>query len=660
LAFEVWDFNFHVMKRILVIFLVALFPYLGNAQFKANPTKKVVKTENLKIDQRISNGFQPITDVVAGTVFAAFPLKNEIEYYQVQNGRKTYLTDSPFSISSEAESDIPFGTSYTIKDLGQQFTLEYEDKEMSDDGQVETTYLYSANLPYNQQISLDYGDGKTYQFEVSKSGNFDSNSSYIAKNSEIKMPFVLLVLLLGATFFTLYFAFVNIRKFGLAINVVRGKYYNPNAVSSSQSNLVDGDNPDTIRVEGVQGEVSPFQALTAALSATVGLGNIAGVAIAIAIGGPGATFWMILAGLLGMSSKFAECTLGVKYREIGEDGTVYGGPMYYLSKGLAERGMAGLGKIFAVFFAIMCIGGSFGGGNMFQANQAAEQFKTMLAIDGGATGTIFGIVMAILVGIVIIGGIKRIGKVAEKIVPIMAILYVAAALAIILMNIGKVPAAFGMIFNGAFGGMAMAGGLVGVLVQGFRRAAFSNEAGVGSAAIAHSAVKTNYPASEGIVALLEPFIDTVVICTMTALVIIITNIDGQFVTYGTADGLNGVTLTSTAFASSIPGSQYVLSLAVILFAFSTMLSWSYYGSQAWMYLFGKSKIADYVYKALFLVFVVIGSAATLGSVVDFSDAMIFAMVFPNIIGVAILAPVVKKELAKYIDGIKSGEIKAYK
>jgi len=659
LVLEIYNFT-HVMKRILIVFLVILFPFLGNAQFKANPTKKIIKTETLKIDQRISNGFQPITDVVAGTVFAAFPLKNEIEYYQVQNGRKTYLTDSPFSISSEAESDIPFGTSYTIKDLGQQFTLEYEDKEMSDDGLVETTYLYSANLPYNQSIDLGYGDGKTYKFEVSKSGNFEANSSYIAKNSEIKMPFVLLVLLLGATFFTLYFAFVNIRKFGLAINVVRGKYYNPNAVSSSQSNLVDGDNPDTIRVEGVQGEVSPFQALTAALSATVGLGNIAGVAIAIAIGGPGATFWMILAGLLGMSSKFAECTLGVKYREIGEDGTVYGGPMYYLSKGLAERGMAGLGKVFAVFFAIMCIGGSFGGGNMFQANQAAEQFKSMLAIDGGATGTIFGIVMAVLVGIVIIGGIKRIGKVAEKIVPIMAILYVAAALAIILMNVGKVPAAFGMIFNGAFGGMAMAGGLVGVLVQGFRRAAFSNEAGVGSAAIAHSAVKTNYPASEGIVALLEPFIDTVVICTMTALVIIITNIDGQFVTYGTADGLNGVTLTSTAFASSIPGSQYVLSLAVILFAFSTMLSWSYYGSQAWMYLFGKSKIADYVYKALFLVFVVIGSAATLGSVVDFSDAMIFAMVFPNIIGVAILAPVVKEELKKYIDGIKSGEIKAYK
>jgi len=657
------------MKRILIVLAVVLFPFLGNAQFKANPTKKVVKIDTLKIDKRISNGFQPITDVVAGTVFAAFPLKNETEYYQVQNvtakdgttkAKKTYLTDPPFSISAEEDSDISFGTNYTIKDLGQQFTLEYEDKKMSSDGRVETTYLYSVDLPYNQLVSLDYGDGKTYKFKASKSGNFVPNNSYIVKNSEIKMPFVLLVLLLGATFFTLYFAFVNVRKFGLAINVVRGKYYNPNAVSSSQLNLVDGDNPDTIRVEGVQGEVSPFQALTAALSATVGLGNIAGVAIAIAIGGPGATFWMILAGLLGMSSKFAECTLGVKYREIGKDGTVYGGPMYYLSKGLAERGMAKLGKFFAVFFAIMCVGGSFGGGNMFQANQAAEQFKLILNIEGGSTGTIFGVVMAILVGIVIVGGIKRIGKVAEKIVPFMAILYVLAALTIILMNFGKVSTAFGMIFDGAFGGLAMAGGLVGVLVQGFRRAAFSNEAGVGSAAIAHAAVKTNYPASEGIVALLEPFIDTVVICTMTALVIIITNIDGQFLTYGTADGLNGVSLTSTAFSSSIPGSSYVLSVAVILFAFSTMLSWSYYGSQAWMYLFGKSKIADYVYKGLFLIFVVIGSAATLGSVVDFSDAMIFAMVFPNIIGVAILAPVVKEELKKYLDGIKSGEIKAYK
>ncbi len=655
------------MKRILIL-ICLLFPILLSAQFKANVSKKATKSEEYKLDARISDGFAPISNKVAGTVFASMNLKNETEYYQVNQvvkdgkttARKSYLTSSPFELISESSSDIPFGTSYTIKDMGEQFLLTYSSTDKNRADKTITTYEHSATLPYNQKISLDYGDGKNYQFTLNKKGAVEPSGSYIVKNSQIKLPYVLIVLLLGATFFTLYFTFVNFRKFGLAINVVRGKYHNPNPVSSSQANLVDGDNPDTIKVEGVQGEVSPFQALTAALSATVGLGNIAGVAIAIAIGGPGATFWMILAGLLGMSSKFAECTLGVKYREIGPDGTVYGGPMYYLSKGLAERGMAGLGKVFAVFFAIMCVGGSFGGGNMFQANQAAEQFKAMVQMDSGMTGTVFGVVMAILVGIVIIGGIKRIGKVAERVVPFMAILYVLAALVIILMNVGKVPAAFGMIFNGAFGGMAMAGGLVGVLVQGFRRAAFSNEAGVGSAAIAHSAVKTNYAASEGIVALLEPFIDTVVICTMTALVIIITNIDGQFVTYGTADGLNGVSLTSTAFASAIPWFPYVLSIAVILFAFSTMLSWSYYGSQAWMYLFGKSKLADYIYKALFLIFVVIGSAATLGSVVDFSDAMIFAMVFPNIIGVALLAPVVKKELKKYLDDIKSGKIKAYK
>ncbi len=470
-----------------------------------------------------------------------------------------------------------------------------------------------------------------------------------------KVPFVLFVLIGGALFFTIYFNFVNLTKFKLAIDVVRGKYTPPKQPAQRTA-----DNLDTIQADHIAGEVSHFQALTAALSATVGLGNIAGVAIAIAIGGPGATFWMIIAGLIGMSSKFTECTLGVKYRQVGADGTVYGGPMYYLSQGLAEKGMGGLGKVLAVFFAIMCVGGSFGGGNMFQANQAAQQFTQMIGVESGAAGFGFGVVMAILVAIVIIGGIKRIGAVAEKIVPAMAILYVLAALAIILLNIGQVPAAIGKIFAGAFTGAGIAGGVVGALIQGFRRAAFSNEAGVGSAAIAHSAVRTEHPASEGVVALLEPFVDTVVICTMTALVIIIMNMDGSLITYGSDGGLGGVTLTSMAFNNAIPGSSYILTLAVILFAFSTMLSWSYYGLQAWMYLFGKSKAADYTYKVLFCIFVVIGAAASLGAVVGFSDAMIFAMVFPNVIGLIILAPVVKKELRKYVGGIKSGEIKAYK
>jgi len=469
------------------------------------------------------------------------------------------------------------------------------------------------------------------------------------------VPFVLFVLIGGALFFTIYFNFVNLTKFKLAINVVRGKYTPPKQPAASNTDILD-----TIQADHIAGEVSHFQALTAALSATVGLGNIAGVAIAIAIGGPGATFWMIIAGLIGMSSKFTECTLGVKYREVGPDGTVYGGPMYYLSRGLSEKGMGGLGKILAGFFAIMCVGGSFGGGNMFQANQAAAQFKQMIGTDSSFAGFGFGVVMMVLVGIVIIGGIKRIGSVAEKIVPAMAIIYVLAAFTIIVMNYNVVPTAVGQIISGAFTGAGLAGGVIGALIQGFRRAAFSNEAGVGSAAIAHSAVRTEHPASEGIVALLEPFVDTVVICTMTALVIIIANIDGGLITYGSDGGFGGVELTSKAFASSIWWFPYVLTIAVILFAFSTMLSWSYYGLQAWMYLFGKSKAADYTYKVLFCLFIVIGAAASLGAVIGFSDAMIFAMVFPNVIGLVILAPVVKEELKKYLDGIKSGEIKAYK
>ncbi len=398
----------------------------------------------------------------------------------------------------------------------------------------------------------------------------------------LSVPIVLIVLILGALFFTIYFKFPNIRYLGLAIKTVRGDYYE--APSSKQTVDISSDNEDILdTVESIEGEVTPFQALTAALSATVGLGNIAGVAVALSVGGPGATFWMILAGLLGMSAKFTECTLGVKYREIDADGTVHGGPMYYLRKGLADKGFAGLGKIFAVFFAIMCVGGSFGGGNMFQANQAASQFLSVIygasAIPMSAK-TIFGVIIAVMVGIVIIGGIKRIGQVTEKVVPFMAILYVGAALIIILMNIGAVPTAVGLIFAGAFTPTAAVGGFIGVLIQGFQRAAFSNEAGVGSAAIAHSAVRTSHPASEGMVALLEPFIDTVVICTMTALVLIITNIDGAFMTYG-AKVPDGVGVTSTAFETTLPGASYILTIAVVLFAFSTMLSWSYYGLQAW-------------------------------------------------------------------------------
>nr|HMS43197.1 amino acid carrier protein [Pyrinomonadaceae bacterium] len=330
------------------------------------------------------------------------------------------------------------------------------------------------------------------------------------------VPLVLILLIFGASFFTLVFGFINIRKFPLAINVVRGKYdaiEGHEAEPKAEVNIQDGDIVDTIRDESKDGKVSHFQALATAVSGTVGLGNIAGVAIAIAIGGPGATLWMIIAGLLGMSSKFVECTLGVKYRDIDKDGTVHGGPMYYLSRGFADIGLSPIGKVLAVIFAILCVGGSFGGGNAFQANQATQQISNMMSLEGGAVKTIIGIIMAILVGVVIIGGIKRIASVTEKLVPAMAIIYIVASLIIILAHITEIPAAIGLIFQGAFAPEAAVGGVIGVIIQGFRRAAFSNEAGAGSAAIAHSAVKTKYPASEGIVALLEPFIDTVVICT---------------------------------------------------------------------------------------------------------------------------------------------------
>ena len=466
-------------------------------------------------------------------------------------------------------------------------------------------------------------------------------------SDEISIPIVLILLVLGAIFFTLRFSFVNITHFSTAIKTVRGDY------DDIENEKYESDKTKKIKEEG---EVSHFQALATAVSGTVGLGNIAGVALAIAIGGPGATFWMIVCGLIGMSTKFVECTLGVKYRDVGSDGTVYGGPMYYLSKGLKEGGYEKLGKGLAVLFAFLCVGASFGGGNAAQSNQAALQIASILGMDGGSAGTSIGFILAIIVGIVIIGGIKRIASVTEKIVPFMALIYVLACLFIIFSNFNYIDNAFSLIFKGAFSLQAGFGGLLGVLIVGFQRAAFSNEAGAGSAAIAHSAVKTKYPASEGVVALLEPFIDTVVICTMTALVIIMYNSSGIF-EYGqdviiNGEKIEGAVLTSMAFADAIPWFPLVLTIAIILFAISTMISWSYYGLQAWMFLFGKSKISDLIYKIMFLLFIVIGAAANMDAVWGFSDAMILALIFPNMIGLFFLFPKVKQELNNYIKAIK--------
>ena len=451
------------------------------------------------------------------------------------------------------------------------------------------------------------------------------------------------------------------RRFPTAIHTVRGKY---DKLDCYQSRAIDSENKedfkDTNLDESQQGEVSHFQALATAVSGTVGNGNIAGVALAIAVGGPGATFWMILCGLLGMSTKFVECTLGVRYRDVGKDGTVYGGPMYYLSKGLKERGFTRIGKFLALTFALLCIGASFGGGNAAQSNQAAMQLVNSFGMTGGNARTIIGLIMTTFVGIIIIGGIKRIATVTEKIVPFMALIYILACLYIIGSNFSFVDDAFGMIFSQAFNPKAGLGGLLGVLITGFRRAAFSNEAGAGSASIAHAAVKTKYAASEGLVALLEPFIDTVVICTMTALVIIIFNGDSLVFDYGGIGGkviidgvaVEGAGITAAAFSEYIAFSGPFLTLAVVLFAISTMISWSYYGLQSWMFVFGKSKASDLSYKILFLIFIVIGAAGDMSAVWTFSDAMILALVFPNMIGLMILYPKVKEELTIYLSAIK--------
>lgn len=458
-------------------------------------------------------------------------------------------------------------------------------------------------------------------------------------------PWIVAWLVIAATIFTVYFGVIQARGFFHAIQLVKGDYSDPDDA----------------------GEVSHFQALATALSGTVGLGNIAGVAVAVGIGGPGATFWMILAGLMGMASKFTECTLGVKYRNEYANGTVSGGPMYYITKGFEERGIKG-GKPLAILFAIFCIFGAFGGGNMFQANQAHAQLTNVF---GDFPGWITGVIFAAIVFVTIVGGLKSIAKVTEKIVPFMGVIYVGTALIIILMNFDQVGWAFGQIFEGAFTGLGVAGGLAGALIQGFKRAAFSNEAGVGSAAIAHSAVRTKEPVTEGYVSLLEPFIDTVVICTMTALVIIITGqlvIDpatGLYVVneagaIDTVSGNTGVALTSAAFSSAFGWFRYILMIAVILFAFSTMISWSYYGLKAWTFLFGESKAADLSFKIIFCLFVIIGAAASLGPVIDFSDASIFAMAVVNIIGLYFLMPIVKRELSSYNSRLKSGEIKKFK
>ncbi|MCU0417801.1 MAG: alanine:cation symporter family protein [Cytophagaceae bacterium] len=447
----------------------------------------------------------------------------------------------------------------------------------------------------------------------------------------VKVPLIVLWLIAAGLFFFLYLKAINIRRLGLSIDIVRGKY----------------DDPDS------KGEVSHFQALATAVSGTVGLGNIAGVAVAVSLGGPGATFWMIVAGFLGMMTKMVECTLGVKYRAHHRDGSVSGGPMYYLYRGFKLRGWEPVGKWMAILFAIMCIGGSFGGGNMYQSNQATAQ---LIVITGGAesflAGNLWvaGLLLSMLVGVVIIGGIRSIAAITEKIVPFMCGLYILSCLFILVKLWYKIPETFGVILEQAFAADAVYGGVIGALIIGFKRASFSNEAGVGSASIAHAAVKTDEPVTEGLVAMLEPLIDTIIICTMTALVIVIT---GAY----QLKGMDGIAMTSAAFQTVIHWYPYVLSLTVFLFAFSTMISWSYYGLKSWTFVFGPSLWSEYSYKFIFCLMVVIGSSLNMMKVIEFSDAMIFAMSLFNVIGMYSMAREVKSDVFSFLNKIDSGEIK---
>ena len=461
------------------------------------------------------------------------------------------------------------------------------------------------------------------------------NEPGTGKEIPAEVPLAVMILVLGSIFFTVRMGFPQFRAFGHAIRVVRGKYDDPND----------------------QGEVTSFQALTAALSATVGLGNIGGVAIAVGVGGPGATFWMVIAGFLGMASKFTECTLGQMYRVKRPNGHIMGGAMYYLSSGLKEMGLGPLGKFLAAFFAVICIGASLGGGNTFQANQSLGAIKqTFTFLQGNEW--MYGMAMSIIVGIVIIGGIQRIATTAEKIVPTMCAIYLVACITILVMNMGAIPGAITSIFDGAFNADALRGGFIGVLILGFKRAAFSNEAGIGSAAIAHSAAKVPHAAREGIVALLEPFIDTIVVCTMTALVIVITGAYSNPEYASMVAGNEGAALTSAAMGQELSFMPYVLSIAVLLFAFSTMISWSYYGERCWAYLFGDG--SSMIYKIIFVVFVFLGSIANAGNVLDFGDLLIFGMVLPNVIGVILLSGKVKAGLDEYLGKLKAGDYKTFK
>lgn len=597
-----------------------------------NSVSKSYKIKASSITERFNGVFKPVVDIMGQVLFwdpfAAIGLYDPVIYVEeklIPAPSWNATTDQSYRLKKRLVKDgshVEKGQNIALVSINEQYDeqvkalatgiIHFRTEEgayifnpENNEHLIEQGAQYLAGIKYDEPVPLRYPNGDIQKKEI---------------------PFIVVWLIFGAAFFTFRMGFINLRGFKHAIQLVRGKYSDPDA----------------------PGQVTHFQALATAVSATVGLGNIAGVAVAISLGGAGATFWMILAGFLGMSSKFVECTLGVKYRFINKEGKIFGGPMNYLRYGLEKRNMKQLGQFLAGIFAVLCVGASFGAGNMFQSNQSFEIMASQFSFLEGY-GFWFGIGMAVLVGVVIIGGIQSIAKVTGKVVPIMAFIYVVAALVVIGINFENIGPAFSAIFNGAFSPSALKGGFIGVLIVGFQRAAFSNEAGVGSAAIAHSTTKTHHPASEGFVALLEPFIDTVVVCTLTALVLIFTGMHE-------VPGVGGVKLTSQAFGTVISWFPLVLAIAVFLFAFSTMISWSYYGMRGWTYLFGKSKKSEMSYKVVFLIFVVVGASVSLGAVLDFSDMMILAMSLPNIVGLYILSNEVRTDLSEYLKKLKDGQL----
>ena len=429
----------------------------------------------------------------------------------------------------------------------------------------------------------------------------------------IDIELVVLWLAIPMLYFTVHLGFINFRGMGAGIRALKGQFSGPK----------------------MPGKMSPFAALSTALSGTIGLGNIAGVAIALSTGGPGAAFWMFIIGWVAMTLKCAEVTLGLKYREILPNGDVRGGPMYTLKNGLASRGYAKIGLAIGGIYAFLAL---FGAIPLIQVNQSYAQVAHVTGIDFPLT---YGIIMAALVGLVVINGVGWLSRVTSAIVPAMGIVYLGGIFAILALHFEQIPAAIGLIISDAFTGEAAAGGAIGAFVVGMRRAVYSSEAGIGSAVIAHAQARTDEPASEGLVALLEPFLDTVVICSLGAIAMVVA---GTYV-----GDVEGIEITSNAFATVADWFPYLLAVAVFLFGFSTLCAWGFYGQQAWGYLFGHSKVSIWSYKFIYVICLPVGALLELGQVIKLVDSAFFLMAIPNIIALYIFAPEIKREIFGYLE-----------